>query len=628
MKACTFHEKGGWVVDAAFTGRETRPALLAHGLGRPVRDAVATLRHPRRETLRLWVETRDWVAPQGPGRFKVVVNGEAHGPFGQGEGAWHWADGGLVDLREGENEIRLRDLTGFDGRVAELRFLPDGETPSPSCAERDLPAVWPSAQSFDLVVVGGGYAGLCAAVAAARKGVRTALVQDRPVWGGNASTEIRVGPIGGLDLPPFPQNSDLAYELLELTSVSDRAASGGLRPAFNDARLAAWLAHEPNLTTFVSTRVVATRIEASRIASVLCWNSVDDSFSALSARQFVDATGDAALATLSGAEVRTQPEDGETLKGGYGSTNFWTTRWTDRATPFPRCPWALDVTAENAQISEPRFAVEGDYPYAAGWNWESGFGRDAVRDAEAIRDLNFRAAYGMWDYLKNKSSDRARYANAEMDWMAFVPGKRAAVRVVGDYVLSERDLVESRSQPDGVVTTTWFLDLHAPHPQNARAFPGSSFRSIAYDDPNYAALVPEADRGRRVEIRPCAIPFRCFYSRTIGNLWTAGKDISYTHVAMSSVRVENTTAQMGAMVGRAASVCLREDWTPRELGRDHFDALCTALRDVAPSALARCGMRRAQGRTTLGGELAYWTRRVLKPRLGSLWSLLRKAVRR
>lgn len=621
MKTCTFAEKGGWVVDSSYFGRETRLALLAHGLGRPVQDAVTTFEHPQQEMRRLWVETRDWVSPQGPGRFEVLVNGVAHGPFGQGMGEWHWENGGLVELHAGVNEIRLHDLTGFEGRVAEVRFLLDGETPT---TEQDLPAIWPEAQNFDFVVVGGGYAGMCAAVSAARQGVRTALIQDRPVWGGNASNEVRVGPIGGLGLEPFPQNSDLAYELLELTHVDGQEASGGLRPLFDERKVADWLAAEPHLTTFLCTRSLAARVESSRIQTILCWNWQTDTFLAFNARHFLDATGDSALATQSGAEVRVRPEEGESLKGGYGNTNFWTSRWTNQDEPFPSCPWALPIDDSNWQVTEPLSSVQGDYPYAAGWNWESGFDKDPIRDAEWIRDHNFRAAYGMWDYLKNKSPNKARYACAELNWMSFVLGKRAAVRVVGDYILTEKDLVEAHAQPDGVVTTTWYLDLHAPHPLNVQHFPGEAFRSIAYDDPQYAQLV-QTNRGRRITIQPYAIPYRCFYSKPLANLWMAGKNISCTHVAMSSVRVENTTAQMGAMVGRAVAVCVHKNWSPRELGAQHFDTLRAALSCVRPSPLARKGLRRLQGRATLKGECRYWARHILKPAIKLVLKGFRKA---
>jgi hypothetical protein len=483
----------------------------------------------------------------------------------------------------------------------------------------------PKKYDFEFVVVGGGYAGMCAAVAASRLGVKTALVQDRPVFGGNASSEVRVGPIGKLGLPPFPRNSDLSYEL-ECLSKGSKSTSGGVRQPPDDAAFARWIKTETNLTAFVFTRAVNVETTVkpdTRIKSVLVRDVLSGEESVLSARLFCDATGDGWLARAAGAEVRiepeTQEETGESLaprkgakpNGGYGATNYWLTRWTEAETGFPSCPWALAITDESAAMSEARSGVQGDYPFAAGWNWESGFHQDNVVYGEQIRDHNFRAAYGMWDYLKNKSSDRAKYAKAELSWLAYVLGKRAAGRIVGDYVLCEQDLTRHRVYRDGVVTTTWYLDMHFPHPRNTRHFPGKEFRSFAYDDPNYEREKAPGTIGRYIPIKPYPIPFRCFYSKDVPNLFMAGKDISCTYVAMASVRVEHTTGQMGTMVGRAASICIKNGWTPRRLGMEHFAELKAFLEDPRPeSGLARMGRLMTQNRIGLKNELLYWARRA------------------
>lgn len=612
LEAEAFDNLGGWTVDRQFIGQMGSAYLLAHGLGHPVCDAVTSLNCVAGEYV-VWVRTKNW-APAA-GRFTVVVNGTPVGngyEFGNGATTWMWERGGTVGLSDGANEICLHDLTGFDGRCDALLFVPATEDYKPDDAAPwawrkpllGLPVEPPNGGAFDFVVIGGGYAGLCAAVAAARQGVKTAIVNDGEVFGGNGSTEVRVGPIGRLGLPPFPMNSDLAYELAALTK-GPGLTSAGLRPLFDASRLDAWLAKEKNLTVFSSTRCTgATMVEGlteRRIESVVVRNVRTSEESRLSAKFFADCSGDSALAEFAGAEVRTQPEVGESLKGGYGSTNFWTTRWTDKETRFPECPWAMRI--DDGKAYGPRSQVVGDYPYAAGWNWESGIDRDAVAEGEEIRDLNFRAAYGMWDYLKNRSLERERYVKAEMDWLGVVLGKRASRRVMGDYVLTENDLVESTAQSDGVVTTTWFLDLHMPYPANKAAFGDKSFRSIAYDDPDFAAI-GDATKGGYRAIKPYAIPYRCFYSKDIGNLFMAGKNISATHVAMASVRVENTVAQMGTMVGRAVSLCVRHGWTPRELGENHFRELTQLLK--RPGSLSRLA-KSGQGRDGLG-EMKYWLR--------------------
>ncbi|MBR1870973.1 MAG: FAD-dependent oxidoreductase [Kiritimatiellae bacterium] len=597
IRAAGFEDLGGWVLDTSAFDALGDAYLLAHGLGRPVADAVTHIALPPGE-YRVFAMTRDWVAPYGAGCFHIAVDGVAGKPLGaDGISKWHWQAAGVFTLGGKHAEIRLHDMTGFEGRVCSLRFEPVEDA-----GKAIEPQIAKSEQDCELAVIGGGYAGMCAAVAAARRGVKTALVNDRPVWGGNASNEVRVGPIGGLGLKPFPRNSDHAYELLELTHSKTLDPSGGLRQPIDDVAVEAWLAAEKNLQLYPSARCVACEKDCDGIRSVEIFDLRKGVRVVLRAKHFVDATGDATLARLAGENVRTKPECGETLTGGYGTTNFWTTRWTAEPVAFPPCPWALDVTEENWQVSTPKYPVRGDYPYAAGWNWETGIGREGEMDAEAVRDYNFRAAYGMWDYLKNKSPEREKYVCAEMDWMAYVPGKRAAGRIEGDYTLCERDLVEHILQPDGVVTTTWFLDLHQPHPMNEKHFPDGAFRSIAYDDPSL---------GRDIRIKPYPIPFRCFYAKKTPNLWMAGKDISVTHVALASVRVENTTAQMGTMVGRAVALALELGVMPRELGRTHFAALAKLLTNPGkPSHLANAGRRRYQRRLTVLGEIKHWLRPV------------------
>lgn len=586
--------KGGWVVDQQFMDQMGSPFLLAHGLGVPVAAAEGDVKLPA-GTYRLWVRTRDWVAPHGPGRFEVLVDGKSAGEFGKYEdGRWAWRKGAAVES-DGDVKVTIRDLTGFEGRVDALLFAPEAsgfvppETKDFAWRRKLLgyPQRAPDAGEFDFVVVGGGYAGMCAAIEAARAGLKVAIIQDRPVFGGNGSNEVRVGPIGGLDLPPFPKISKLMHEINAI-SRGKGVTSGGVRPPVNDNAVDAFIRKEKNLSCFVSTRGVAVEKNADgSIAAVIGRNIFTSRELRFPAKYFCDATGDGWLGVASGAEVRTKPElkeeTGETLAaakgetpGGYGSSNFWITDWTDKEVPFPRCPWAHNVTAESVDVTRPRWPVQTSRPYVAGWNWESGFDKDAVEDGEWIRDNNFRAAYGTWDYYKNKATNRAAYAKAKMTWMGFITGKRAARRIVGDYVLCEQDLTQGRVYPDGVVPTTWYLDMHFPHPYNEKHFPGESYRSCAYDDPRWKEFGVK-NKGRMISIKPYPIPFRCLYSKTIPNLFMAGKDISVTHVAMSSIRVENTTGQTGVVVGRAAGICVKKSLTPRQLANEKFPLLAEAL---------------------------------------------------
>lgn len=593
------------MLDSQFMDQVGSPFLMAHGLGHPVDDAIAKVAFNERISKHLWIKTRDWVAPHGPGRFEICVNGVAYGPLGIGNGDWHWEEVGVVDLNQGENEIRLHDLTGFDGRIAGLMLLEDGEHPNTFCNEKAVAACG----SYDFVVVGGGYAGMCAAVAAARLGVKVALIQDRPVFGGNASSEVRVGPIGRMGLGPYKRNSDLSYEL-DYVSRGEGATSGGLRFPPNDKKLEDWVRKEANISVFLSTRVTDVEVADSDLRAVIATNVETLKQCRIEGKIFCDATGDGILGVKCGAEARFKPETfeetgepfapkaGAPLNGGYGATNYWLTEWSDKEESFPECPWAIHIDQKSSETSKVKSAVVGNYPYAAGWNWESGFHLDNVKEGESIRDYNFRAAYGMWDFLKNRSEDRERLRKAKMSWLGYVLGKRAANRIIGDYILTQQDLTEHRVYDDGVVTTTWYLDMHYPHPYNTKYFPDTEFRSFAYDDPNFDSVKTDKIVGRYTPIKPYPIPYRCFYSKDIRNLFMAGKDISCTYVGMASVRVENTTAQMGAMVGRAAYLCVKNNWTPRQLGKDHFDA----LRRVLNKPGRQTSLCRKAKISSLGGE--------------------------
>lgn len=614
-----FQERGGWILDAQFMDVMGSPYLLAHGLGLPVNDAVGKVLWEGKGSPHVWICTRDWTSPSGAGLFEIVINGVHYGPFGSGPGCWHWEDVGVVNLKEGENEIRLHDLTGFDGRIAGLMLLNDGEHPDTICDDEGVA----NGGTYDFVVVGGGYAGMCAAVAAARLGVKVALIQDRPVFGGNASSEVRVGPIGRMGLGPYKRNSDLAYEL-DYVSRGEGATSGGLRFPPNDKKLEDWVRKEANISVFLSTRVTDVETVDSRIRSVIATNVETLKRFRLEGKIFCDATGDGILGVKSGAEYRFEPETfeetgeafapkaGTPLNGGYGATNFWLTEWSDKEEPFPACPWAIRIDKESAETSKVKSAVIGNYPYAAGWNWESGFHLDNIKEGEAIRDYNFRAAYGMWDYLKNRSESKERLRKAKMSWLGYVLGKRAANRILGDYILTQQDLTEHRVYDDGVVTTTWYLDMHYPHPYNTKYFPGAEFRSFAYDDPNFDEVKTKAIVGRYTPIKPYPIPYRCFYSRNIRNLFMAGKDISCTYVAMASVRVENTTAQMGTMVGRAVYLCLKNNWSPQQLGTEHLEDLQRILKNPGRQTnLCRKAKIKGLGGEGVKGAIRYYARVVL-----------------
>jgi hypothetical protein len=234
-----------------------------------------------------------------------------------------------------------------------------------------------------------------------------------------------------------------------------------------------------------------------------------------------------------------------------GMSNMW--RWSNADGPqaFPKTPWALPLTMK-------------DFPYPnngkAEWFWEGGFFRDPINDLEYIRDWNLRAAYGAFNAMKN-GDGAAKHPNARMEWLAYVGGNRESRRLMGDVVLSREDIVSLKDYPDGCVPTTWDIDLHEPKEQYAKKFP---------EDP----FISKAIFGKGVDKKNgYPLPYRCFYSRNVPNLFMAGRDISVNHEALGTVRVMRTCGMEGEVVGKAASVCIKYDCGPRDVWQSHWEEL-------------------------------------------------------
>lgn len=252
---------------------------------------------------------------------------------------------------------------------------------------------------------------------------------------------------------------------------------------------------------------------------------------------FCDATGHATIGHLAGAETVMEP------KGRMGMSNMWAWDELDAPQAFPETPWALPLTMD-------------DFPYPRDhhgqWFWESGFDKDPLADAEGIRDWNLRAVYGAFNAMKN-GDGAADHKNAALTWVAYVGGPRESRRILGDVVLTQDDIVTKREFPDGCVPSTWSIDLHYPKKEYAQKFPDNPFISIAVHD----------QRVDRTYGYP--VPYRCFYSKDIGNLFMAGRCVSVTHEALGTVRVMKTCGMMGEVVGKAASVAVKHGATPRDV---------------------------------------------------------------
>ena len=558
VEAESFQDSGGWKLDTQFIQQMGSPYLLAHGLGQPVEDAVTSIEIDKAGKYRVWARTIDWVArwdaKPSPGQFQILINGkELNETFGTKGAHWSWHDGGTIDLGAGKCEIRLKDLTGFDGRcdclylTTEVNDSPpddDGVLSAWRRTQLALPQEPQTRGPYDLVVVGGGYAGMGAALSAARMGCRVALVQDRGVLGGNGSSEVRVWAKGNIRRGKFPRIGEIIEEFCDHAKKSP-----GTYKEFGDALKEEIVKAEPNIDLLLNHHAHAVEMEGDSMNAVLALDTRTGAEVKILGNYFSDCTGHGWIGAWAGADLEMKP------KGRMGMSNMWAWDELKKDAVFPATPWALDLNM-------------ADFPYPRDhhgqWFWESGFDKDALGDAEAIRDWNLRAVFGAFNAMKNGDGS-ADHATAVLTWVAFVGGPRESRRLLGDLVLSEDNVVAKRDFPDGCVPSTWSIDLHYPKEQYAKKFAENPF-------------ISKAVHGKGVDRSyGYPVPYRCFYSRNVDNLFMAGRCVSVTHEALGTVRVMKTCGMMGEVVGKAASLCAINDCSPRDVYKNHLPDLLKLL---------------------------------------------------
>ncbi len=412
--------------------------------------------------------------------------------------------------------------------------------------------------SADVVVVGGGLSGVCAALASARSGASTILIHDRPMLGGNTSSEIRVH-AGGADhsgARPHCRESGIIDEI----RLEDAARNPQRCAQMWDLILYEKCHEEPNLVLYLNTACTTAQTDdQDRIVEIEAdCQHAEDRF-IIAGRFFIDCTGDGRLAAEAGAECRVGREGPEEFDEPHaegpdnqtmGASLMWVAEDVGVPVPFTPPSFARKFTDEELPH---RNHAQFDHGY---WWVEYGGKLDTVKDKEAIRDELLAIMMGMWDHLKNGGRHGAD--NWVLKWFGWVPGHRESRRVVGDYMLTENDLMESRLFEDRVAHGGWPMDTHPPG-------------GIYSDEPpsNYLHT-PDI----------YSIPLRALYSKDIANLFMAGRCISATHMAMSSTRLAATGAAMGQAVGTAAAMCCARDCSPRDLAERHIaDLQQQLLRD-------------------------------------------------
>lgn len=500
---------------------------------------------------------RGFLAAAGASTYSLYV-------FAGGEKAEAAETRSPAEIREA-----MRALVPTDPEAVKRRF--EGE---PNMTLVDL--------ETDLLVAGGGPAGVCAALAAARNGAKVVLVQDRSRLGGNSSSEVKMHIVGANAHKGRPGWREGG--IIEELRLDDAAGNPQRSFEFWDLLLYDKVVSEPNITLILDTAVCAAEVQDGRIARVLARCDKTEHLYRIKTRYAADCTGDSRLALEAGATIRwgtdTRDEFRESLappvasRETLGSSILFTGRDHGKPMPFKAPAWARKVTAEQLK-HRPVGKKSWEYGY---WWIEWGGEIDTIRDNERIRFELLSIVMGVWDYIKNSGA----FPEAEtwaMDWVGMVPGKRESRRIEGDHILTQNDLMGFNPEfDDAVAIGGWPLDDHPP---------------TGFDDPE----VPPYVSIKLSEVYN--IPLRSLYSKDLSNMFMAGRNASCSHVAFTSTRVMATCAVMGQAAGTAAALCARYGITPRELYRDkeklrelqqtllRDDQSIKGLKNADPADLAR-----------------------------------------
>ncbi|MEQ6121516.1 FAD-dependent oxidoreductase [Reichenbachiella sp. MALMAid0571] len=548
VEAESFIDKGGWVTDPQFVEQMGSPYLMAHGMGEKVANATTKVKFKDTGEYHVWVRTKNWVPGKwaAPGQFQLMVEGVAlKTTFGITPG-WTWEYGGTVDIKSKKAEIQLVDLTGFNGRCDAIYFSQTKEQPP---ASGEVLSMWrkgklsetpapETEKTYDLVITGGGLAGCAAAIAAAEQGLNVALIHDRPLLGGNASSEIRVHTLG------IYGKFERILKLIDTKHYPNGSSEAKLDQEKRDRNMK----NIKNVTLFLNWRAYDAKATNDRIEYVDARNTTTGERMRFRAPRFVDSTGDGWIGFWAGAEFSYGRESVDTYgeeweKWGelwspeeadnfvMGSSVLWQTEKKDTPQSFPVLPWAKDVSNDHVAI-------------AGEWYWE--FSRNdlhQIHDAEEIRDHMLRAIYGSFSNAK-RLSENEKY---KLEWVSYLVGKRESRRLVGDHVFTFNDVTNYTKFPDSVVMEKREVDVHFQQNLQDASKPDFLSKALFYHTDKYY------------------IPYRSLYSKNISNLFMAGRNFSCSHVGLGGPRVMLTTGQMGAAVGFAAYLCKKYNVEPREI---------------------------------------------------------------
>ncbi|MFI3332609.1 MAG: FAD-dependent oxidoreductase [Rikenellaceae bacterium] len=400
----------------------------------------------------------------------------------------------------------------------------------------------------DVAVIGGGMSGVAAAVAAARQGANVVLVNDRPVLGGNASSEIRVT----VNSPACERNSGISEEIL----IENIKYNPQESYAVWDHVLYDYVTREANITLMLNTSAIKATCKRNRIESVICWQLTTETEVTIKADIFVDCTGDSVVGASAGAQYRTGREGKAEFGEKYapdepdgwvmGESIMMITRDLGRPVPYYAPSFAIPYDPELSKYRKIKTLKEGF------WWLELGSDYDIIASRPKTQHELLGYVYGIWDYIKN-SGEFPEAQTLALDWVGSLPGRRESRRLMGDYILTEVDLLNYQEFDDAVAWGGWSLDEHAPGGILNPSEPASYFHAKFK--------------------RPYQIPYRSLYSKNIDNLLFAGRNVSVSHMALSSTRIIETCMSMGQAVGVAAAMCCEKGVEPREIYKGYISEL-------------------------------------------------------
>jgi hypothetical protein len=587
IEAEQFRDYGGWVLESQFVDEMGSAYLLAHGIGQPVADAVTEIEIPEEGEYRLWARTKDWVPDAHPGTFQVLINGSpVNKIFGASGKGWSWELAEHVRIPKGKIRLSLHDLTGFEGRCDAIYITSTTIAPidQPEEAGRNwrkrllqLPEEPVEGEPYDVIVVGGGIPGCCAAYAAAKSGSRTALLHEMEYLGGNASAEVGLTPEG--------RTGGLVDVLAERLEDGDIAASRILRDL-------------ENCDLFLSEHVYKTNCRGRQITSVDALNVKTGRSRRFAGKIFIDCSGRAILGVLSGAATLEGQESFSDFQESlapaqaddmhHGDTVLFRTEMAKEPVSFPEVPWAVKVAKDYADLGGqigPVTCLCGRGPYEnqpgpyvgpkkitpvrrkdGGWDhamnltkshfWEYGQWLDPYMKKEEIRDHLFCAIIGT--YVNVRTREPEKYQNLKLVHLGNVLATGAFRSYLGDYILTENDIRRHTAFPDAIVQNAGAFCLH---------YPGN---------PKYDFRLGNWKWVER-DFKPYTVPFRCLYAADIDNLLCAGKHISATHIASSTIKLMGNGGHHGVVTGAAAALCVRTSMSPRMLGKKKLKELREAL---------------------------------------------------